>query len=319
MTVYKAIKPEAETAAAAACDLATGKTAGRDDGRREQRHRGHPVGPAGPGRGHRRRRQRHQVGPGHVVADKFYGADTARRSATRRRSGLPEPARSRRQVGRHAAAIAHADGGGLVPPPSAAAARVTHDGDGTGTAAAMEGISKAFGAVQALTDVGFDVYAGEVVALVGDNGAGKSTLIKVIAGHLPRRRRRRSAGRAARSRSAARRTPPRSGIATVYQDLALCDNLDVVANLFLGRETRAGGGPLSLLDEVDDGDGARSRCSRRLSVQDPQRRARRSPRSRAASASPSRSPARCSASPRSCSSTSRPRPSAWPRRARSST
>lgn len=98
-----------------------------------------------------------------------------------------------------------------------------------------KGVSKRFGAVQALTSVDFDVYPGEVNALVGDNGAGKSTLIKGIAGiysfdegkvlfdsrqvhiHSPRE-------------------AARLGIEVVYQDLALADNLDVVANMFLGRE-----------------------------------------------------------------------------------
>jgi D-xylose transport system ATP-binding protein len=99
----------------------------------------------------------------------------------------------------------------------------------------LRGVSKSFGAVQALDHVAFKVESGEVMALVGDNGAGKSTLVKGIAGihafddgevlfdgvpasiHAPR--------------DAARR-----GVEVVYQDLALCDNLDVVENLYLGRE-----------------------------------------------------------------------------------
>ena len=96
-------------------------------------------------------------------------------------------------------------------------------------------LSKTFGSVQALTDVDFEVRSGEVMALVGDNGAGKSTLIKCIAGihgydsgeivfdgqpvtiHGPK-------------------DAAKLGIEVVYQDLALCDNLDVVQNMFLGRE-----------------------------------------------------------------------------------
>ncbi len=101
----------------------------------------------------------------------------------------------------------------------------------------IHGLSKSFGSVQALTDVDFEVRAGEVMALVGDNGAGKSTLIKCIAGihgydsgeisfdgqpvtiHGPK-------------------DAARLGIEFVYQDLALCDNLDVVQNMYLGREER---------------------------------------------------------------------------------
>ncbi|HTJ72292.1 MAG TPA: ATP-binding cassette domain-containing protein [Actinospica sp.] len=110
---------------------------------------------------------------------------------------------------------------------------------------AMSGIFKRFGAVQALTDVDFDVDAGEVVALVGDNGAGKSTLIKVIAGVGPA-----DAGEVRwHGQPVAIPTPAAAqalGIATVYQDLALCDNLDVVANMFLGRELKH----LGILDEI---------------------------------------------------------------------
>jgi D-xylose transport system ATP-binding protein len=111
----------------------------------------------------------------------------------------------------------------------------------------LRGISKSFGAVQALYEVDFHVSSGEVMALVGDNGAGKSTLIKCIAGiysidsgeilfegqpvsiHGPK-------------------DSARLGIEVVYQDLALADNLDVVQNMFLGREELTG--PLRSLDEL---------------------------------------------------------------------
>jgi D-xylose transport system ATP-binding protein len=99
----------------------------------------------------------------------------------------------------------------------------------------LQQISKSYGAVRALTDVSFDVNAGEVVGLVGDNGAGKSTLIKAIAGVNPP-----DSGEIILEGQSVRINSPqaatRLGIETVYQDLALCDNLDVVANLFLGRE-----------------------------------------------------------------------------------
>jgi D-xylose transport system ATP-binding protein len=116
----------------------------------------------------------------------------------------------------------------------------------------LRGISKRFGAVQALSDVDFEVYAGEVVGLVGDNGAGKSTLIKCIAGIYPI-----DAGEIHfEGRPVAIHTPKDSaalGIETVYQDLALCDNLDVVANLFLGREEvqRVIPGAVEPINEVD--------------------------------------------------------------------
>jgi D-xylose transport system ATP-binding protein len=118
-----------------------------------------------------------------------------------------------------------------------------------GAVLATEGISKSFGPVQALEGVDFSVRPGEVVALVGDNGAGKSTLIKVIAGiHAA------DSGRVLFQGQPVTITHPNDavklGIATVYQDLALCDNLDVVENLFLGRE-EIGSPVLRSLDETD--------------------------------------------------------------------
>jgi D-xylose transport system ATP-binding protein len=108
----------------------------------------------------------------------------------------------------------------------------------------LERVSKRFGAVQALTEVDFEVHGGEVVALVGDNGAGKSTLTKTIAGSI-----RADTGRIVFDGQPVRIHKPSDatalGIATVYQDLALCDNLDVVANLYLGREAMGLG-----LDEI---------------------------------------------------------------------
>ncbi len=99
----------------------------------------------------------------------------------------------------------------------------------------LRGVSKKFGAVSALTDIELDIHAGEVVALVGDNGAGKSTLVKVLAGvHQPTAGNIEYMGRQVALDSPA--TALEMGIATVFQDLSLCENLDVVANLFLGHE-----------------------------------------------------------------------------------
>jgi ABC-type sugar transport system ATPase subunit len=103
----------------------------------------------------------------------------------------------------------------------------------------LRGISKSFGPVQALNEVDLEVRAGEVTALIGDNGAGKSVLIKCIAGiHGP------DSGEIVWEGTPVRLRTPRDaallGIETVYQDLALCNNLDIVQNMFLGRERMRG-------------------------------------------------------------------------------
>jgi D-xylose transport system ATP-binding protein len=101
----------------------------------------------------------------------------------------------------------------------------------------LRGISKSFGSVQALADVDFEVRDGEVMALVGDNGAGKSTLVKCVAGiNTP------DSGEILFDGKSVHISSPKEaaglGIEIVYQDLALCDNLDVVQNMYLGREER---------------------------------------------------------------------------------
>jgi D-xylose transport system ATP-binding protein len=109
----------------------------------------------------------------------------------------------------------------------------------------LRGIGKSFGPVRALTDINLDIPAGQVTALVGDNGAGKSTLIKTISGIWePTQGQLIWQGKPAHFRSP--RAATDAGIATVYQDLALCDNLDIVQNMLLGHELRRRG----LLDEI---------------------------------------------------------------------
>lgn len=109
----------------------------------------------------------------------------------------------------------------------------------------LRGVNKSFGPVHVLRDVNFDAYAGQVTALVGDNGAGKSTLIKCVAGiYTP------DSGDFTFEGNKVEIDGPRSatalGIEIVYQDLALCDNLDIVQNMFLGREEKKG----IILDET---------------------------------------------------------------------
>lgn len=111
----------------------------------------------------------------------------------------------------------------------------------------MTGIGKTFGPVRALSDVNLEVYPNEVIGLVGDNGAGKSTLVKTISGVGPA-----DEGEIYVNGQKVDINSPqassRLGIETVYQDLALCDNLDVTSNLFLGREIRT---PLRTLNGIE--------------------------------------------------------------------
>jgi simple sugar transport system ATP-binding protein len=111
----------------------------------------------------------------------------------------------------------------------------------------LAGISKHFGAIQALTDVSLALRAGEVVGLMGDNGAGKSTLVKIIAGNYPL-----SAGTIALDgRKVAFHKPAdarAAGVEIVYQDLALCNNLTAAENVYLGRELVFRFGPVRIMN-----------------------------------------------------------------------
>src|SRR5690242_4610987 len=99
----------------------------------------------------------------------------------------------------------------------------------------LDNIVKNYGAIEALKGISFDIARGEVVALLGDNGAGKSTLVKIISGGLEA-----TSGRIVFDGVERNFTSPAeakaAGIETVYQDLSLCTNVDVVANFFMGRE-----------------------------------------------------------------------------------
>jgi len=133
------------------------------------------------------------------------------------------------------------------PPPSGSAAgSLTPAADGGAPLLRLRGLGKSFGPVHALAGVDLDIPAGKVTALVGDNGAGKSTLIKTISGIWEP-----SSGEMLWNGTPVQLHGPRDatglGIATVYQDLALCDNLDIVQNMLLGHEMLRGG----LLDEVN--------------------------------------------------------------------
>src|SRR3954462_15131607 len=109
----------------------------------------------------------------------------------------------------------------------------------------LRGVKKSFGVVHVLHDVDFAVYPGQVTALVGDNGAGKSTLVKIVAGIYGI-----DSGEYLYDGKPVSVSGPKAaadvGIEIVYQDLGLCDNLDIVENMFLGRETTSHG----MLDEA---------------------------------------------------------------------
>ena len=111
----------------------------------------------------------------------------------------------------------------------------------------LAGVSKHFGAIQALIDVSLTLNPGEVVGLMGDNGAGKSTLVKIVAGNYPP-----SGGTITmQGRKVAFHKPADAraeGIEVVYQDLALCDNLTAAENVYLGRELTRGFGPFRVLN-----------------------------------------------------------------------
>jgi len=117
----------------------------------------------------------------------------------------------------------------------------------------LRGVDKSFGPVQVLHGVNLKVYPGQVTALVGDNGAGKSTLVKTVAGIYHA-----DAGEFFFEGKPVTFNGPKDaaslGIEVVYQDLALCDNLDIVQNMFLGREAKT---PTHLLDELTMEDRAR--------------------------------------------------------------
>src|SRR4029450_3180499 len=140
----------------------------------------------------------------------------------------------------------------LGAPPAPRKGVLALNGNGSTPVLSLKGVSKSFGPVQALSDVDFEVRPAEVVALVGDNGAGKSPRVKTTAGIPPP-----DAGTISFEGNEVTIHGPSDavhlGIATVYQDLALCDNLDVVENLFLGREEKSEG-PAGVVRQPREGD-----------------------------------------------------------------
>jgi len=120
----------------------------------------------------------------------------------------------------------------------------------------LRGVSKHFGAIEALSNVNLTIEPGEVVGLMGDNGAGKSTMVKIVAGNFPP-----SGGEIRMLDEPVHFTKPvdarAAGIEVVYQDLALCNNLTAAANVFLGREVKKRWGPFTVLDHAHMAERAR--------------------------------------------------------------
>jgi ABC-type sugar transport system ATPase subunit len=141
--------------------------------------------------------------------------------------------------------VANSAGDGATPAAAGVAPSVPGTASGGAPLLQLRGVGKAFGPVQALAGIDLDIPAGQVTALVGDNGAGKTTLIKCIAGiHEPSSGQMLWNGRAVHLHSP--KDASNLGIATVYQDLALADNLDIVQNMLLGHEKTHFG----ILDEI---------------------------------------------------------------------
>ena len=215
MTVYKAIKKETDASAALAIQLLKGETPSNATAKVNNGNKDVPFDPA-------------RAGPG----------DEGQHQGLHRGGRLPEEGGHLRRQGR-----LEVRGGGPVMTDETGGRR---EAPSTSPILELRKVSKSFGAVQALFEVDFHVAAGEVMALVGDNGAGKSTLIKCIAGIHPI-----DDGEVLFEGSPVNIHGPKDasalGIEVVYQDLALADNLDVVQNMYLGREEL---GTLRRLDET---------------------------------------------------------------------
>ena len=210
-TVYKYVPDEANAAAAGGGRTHQGHEA-EDDHDQEERHQERADAGASGGLDHEG--ELHAALHGQVPEEE-------RRLHRRLQAVL--------QVGRAQHAVEAPD---RAPPPAFGRKRATVDDT---PLLQLRGITKSFGSVQALTDVDFEVRRGEVMALVGDNGAGKSTLIKCVAGVQAA-----DSGEILFEGQEVHIHGPKDaaklGIEVVYQDLALCDNLDVVQNMYLGRE-----------------------------------------------------------------------------------
>ena len=235
MTVYKASRTRPKAAADAALALANGRAAGhrRRDGRRHRRATA-TSRPCSRPRSRSSRTTSRTSSP--TASSRSRDLCTPELAQACADAGI-QLERTGGLAGSCAASHAGAPGAGAEQPPSRTVQGARNQRERrTRTAPILElaGINKSFGPVHVLHDVDFSVYPGEVTALVGDNGAGKSTLVKCVAGVYADRRRRVPASTASPSPSTTPKDAAALGIEIVYQDLALCDNLDIVQNMFLG-------------------------------------------------------------------------------------